>query len=144
MNLNELLKVTERSKKRLGRGIGSGRGKTAGRGTKGQKARGKVPNGFIGGTLALYKKLPYRRGLGNTKRNAGSLPVLVEKLSAFKDNSTITLQSLVEMKIINKSDAQKLSVKIVGSGDLKSKLTVNIPATKSAKAVIEKAGGQVI
>lgn len=66
MKLNQLIKVKTKNKKRLGRGIGSGKGKTAGRGTKGQKARGKIPAGFVGAT-PLYKKLPLRRGKGNPK-----------------------------------------------------------------------------
>lgn len=65
MKLNQLPKLKNRGKKRLGRGLGSGKGKTAGRGTKGQKARGKIPVNFSGAGLALYKKLPLRRGKGN-------------------------------------------------------------------------------
>ena len=65
MKLNELVKLKSRGKKRVGRGLGSKLGKTAGRGTKGQKARGKIPAGFTGAGLPTYKKLPLRRGLGN-------------------------------------------------------------------------------
>lgn len=64
MKLNQMVSIKSKPKKRLGRGIGSGKGKTAGRGTKGQKARGKIPIG-LGGGLPLYKKLPLRRGQGN-------------------------------------------------------------------------------
>lgn len=66
MKLHELMKVRAKSRKRLGRGLGSGKGKTAGRGTKGQKARGKIPATFVG-SLPLYKKLPLKRGQGNPK-----------------------------------------------------------------------------
>ncbi len=62
MNLSQLLKIKTKGLRRLGRGVGSGRGKTSGRGTKGQKARGKIPLNFTG-AMALYKKLPRRRGL---------------------------------------------------------------------------------
>lgn len=65
MRLNELIKIVSIKNKRLGRGVGSSKGKTAGRGTKGQKARGKIPAGFSGGGLPAFKKLPLRRGLGN-------------------------------------------------------------------------------
>ncbi len=83
MKLNELTKVKEISKKRLGRGLGSGKGKTSGRGTKGQKARGKIPAGFIGG-LAFYKKLPLKKGQGNTKQSDN--PKII-KLSCFNFSS---------------------------------------------------------
>ncbi len=76
MKLHQLSVVSHRSKKRVGRGLGSGKGKTGGRGTKGQKARGKIALGFIGGTLPLYKKLPYRRGLGNAKQTQKSVVYL--------------------------------------------------------------------
>lgn len=69
MKLHQLTKIKTKDKKRLGRGIGSGKGKTAGRGTKGQKARGKIPQTFTGG-LSLYKKLPLRRGYGNPKMSS--------------------------------------------------------------------------
>lgn len=148
MDLNQLRKITARSKKRLGRGLGSGKGKTSGRGTKGQKARGKVPNGFIGGTLPLYKKLPMMRGRGgrggkNMRSRSDMLPVQLEALNVFKDDQTVSIESLVEQKIVVLQDARKRGVKIVGSYDLKSKLNVSLPVTKSAKISIEKAGGQV-
>ena len=62
MQLHKLFKTTDKKAKRVGRGLGSGKGKTSGRGMKGQKSRENIPAGFIGGTLPLYKKLPYRRG----------------------------------------------------------------------------------
>ena len=67
MKLENLTKVTDRKKKRLGQGHGSGRGKTGGRGTKGQKARGKVSLTFEGGALPLIKRLPFHRGKGKNK-----------------------------------------------------------------------------
>ena len=67
MNLNQLPKIKKTSKKRLGQGHGSGKVKTSGRGTKGQKARNKVPMYFEGGALPLIKRLPYRRGKGRNK-----------------------------------------------------------------------------
>lgn len=142
MDLYQLPKLNQRSKKRLGRGLGSGRGKTSGRGTKGAKARGSIPLGFIGGTLALYKRLPFRRGVGNPKISSKSLAVDVAKLSAFKANSTVNLESLLEQKVISKKDL-KSSVKIVGNKGLTVALKVLLPVSKSARQVITKAGGEV-
>lgn len=144
MNLNKLIKITKRSQKRVGRGIGSGKGKTAGRGTKGQKARGKVPQGFIGGTLPLYKKLPYRRGIGNPKKSSKMVPVPLSKLEIFKAHEVVNIESLIEKKIISEKKTRRYSVKLVGGGNIKLALEVRLPVTKSAAAAIEKAGGKVV
>ena len=79
-----------RHKKRLGRGIGSGKGKTAGRGTKGQKARGKIPATFVG-SLPFYKKLPLRRGQGNPKLSDKLVPIKLSKLNVFKSKTVVDL-----------------------------------------------------
>lgn len=124
-------------KKRLGRGIGSGKGKTAGRGTKGQKARGKIPAQFIGG-LSLYKKLPLRRGYGNLTPSSKEKPVIIklDKLTSFKPKSVVDLASLAAgrkgAKILKSSKDTKLPP-----------LTVLIPVSRSVKELIEKAGGKV-
>ncbi len=144
MQLNSLPKLSEKSKKRVGRGIGSGRGKTSGRGMKGANARGKMPLGFTGDILPLYKKLPYRRGWHNSKVSTKMVPVLVDKLNVFKKGETVNLQSLVDAKIINSSDARKSGVKLVGPGEVTVSLNVSMPATKTAKLSIEKAGGTLI
>lgn len=146
MKLNQLLKIVKSSGKRVGRGTGSGKGKTAGRGTKGQKARGKVPQGFIGGTLPLYRRLPFRRGIGNPRRNAKTLVVPLSKFAVFNANSTINLDSLIEKKIVDENKAQKRNIKIVsgGKGKLEKALIVELPASGSAVAEIEKAGGKVV
>lgn len=150
MNLHDLSKATTKNRKRLGRGLGSGKGKTGGRGTKGQKARGKVPNGFIGGgTLALYKKLPMARGRGgrggkNMLSRSNSLPIKLEVLNSFKDGQNVTVESLIEQGVVTATEAKKRGVKIVGSADLKVKLKISLPVTKSARESIEKAGGQIV
>lgn len=144
MKLNNLPKILARPKKRLGRGLGSGKGKTGGRGMKGQKARGRVALGFIGGTLPIYKKIPYRRGLGNKIRGIKMLPVPVSKLSIFKVSSTVNLESLITAGIVKMDEAKKHGVKIVNGGNLSIALTVNLPVSKTAAAVIEKAGGKVV
>lgn len=144
MKLHQLIKTTTRSRKRVGRGIGSGKGKTAGRGTKGAKARGKIPLGFIGGTLPLYKKLPFRRGLGNPKVSAKMLPINVSSLAVLKPSSKVDIAILIQSGIVKEKEIRKVGVKIVGKGDLNIPLTVAVPISKSAAAVIEKAGGKVI
>lgn len=143
MKLHQLEKVTLTSKKRMGRGLGSGKGKTGGRGTKGQKARGKVSLGFIGGTLPMYKKLPYRRGLGNPKRSAKPAVVQLSKLSVFAAGSEVGLESLIERKIVTEKEVRKSGVKIVGSGEVPKGLIVKLPTSASVAEKIEKTGGKV-
>ncbi len=143
MNLHTLPKLNARSTKRLGRGIGSGRGKTAGRGTKGQKARGKVPQGFIGETLSLYKKLPFRRGLGNRVVSIKPMPIQLGRLDEFKPKTVIEIATLVEAGLVTETHAVKRGVKIVGNSPLKVALTVKVPTSKGAREAITKAGGTV-
>ncbi|MDD2822730.1 MAG: 50S ribosomal protein L15 [Candidatus Daviesbacteria bacterium] len=144
MKLNNLLKVSARSKKIVGRGIGSGKGKQAGRGTKGQKARGKIPAGFIGGTLPLYKKLPYNRGQRNMKSRSVALAVTLTRLSVFKSGADIDMQALIDNKIISSVDAKKRGAKIVGIGEVPTKLTIKVPISAGAAKIIETAGGTVV
>lgn len=144
MKLAELGKIKSKSKKRVGRGIGSGKGKTTGRGTKGQKARGKIPAYFIGG-LALYKKLPLRRGMGNPSPRKREKPILIklEKLISLKPKTVVDLQSLLENKIIKGTEVNK-EMKILKSKDVKlPPLTVKLPVSRSVRDLIEKAGGKV-
>ncbi len=143
MKLNELLKVTERPKKRVGRGIGSGKGKTSGRGTKGMKARGSVPRGFIGGTLPLYKRLPYVRGLGNPKRSVKPLTIKVSELNVFAKGAEVNLESVIAYKLVKEDVAKRRGIKIVDSGEIEKSLKITLPISAKAKAKIEKAGGQV-
>lgn len=142
MKLHELVKIKTKSKKRVGRGLGSGLGKTAGRGTKGQKARGKIPATFAGGTLPLYKKLPLRRGKGNIKVSAKPKVVTLSNLQVFKPKTTIDLEKLLEEKIISKRDFKR-GVKVVGGNGIKSQLIIKLSVSNNAKEVIEKMGGKV-
>ena len=143
MNLHTL-KPAEGSRKkavRVGRGIGSGNGKTSGRGHKGQKARsgGGVRPSFEGGQMPIYRRLP-KRGFKNiwAKKFA---EVNVETLNRFEDGAEVDAVALVETGILkNVLDG----VKILGNGEITKKLTVRAQAfTKSAKAKIEAAGGTV-
>lgn len=128
-------------KKRLGRGIGSGKGKTAGRGTKGQKARGKIPVTFTG-SYAFFKKLPLKRGKGNTKVSSKVKILKLGKLNVFKAQSIIDLGRLLEEKIISGKEAQA-GVKILDGGDIDKPLIVRLPVSQGARKKLEKAGGKI-
>lgn len=141
MKLQELLTVKLKSSKRIGRGPGSGKGKTGGRGTKGQKARGKIPVGFTG-SLPLYKKLPLRRGKGNPKISPKVKVISLSKLSAFKAKSSVGIEELIKEKIITLKDAKR-GVKILGSGEINIALTIKLPTSKAARKKIESKGGKV-
>ena len=141
MRLHELAKIKANGKKRLGRGVGSGRGKTAGRGTKGQKARGKIPLKFSG-DVAFYKKLPRRRGMGNPKLGLKPKLVTLSELEVFKKGSVVDLEALLGTKVINEEDVKR-GVKILGMGEISHAITVKLPASASARQKIEKSGGKV-
>lgn len=131
--------VTE--SKRLGRGIGSGLGKTSGKGHKGQWARsgGGVRPGFEGGQMPLIRRLP-KRGFNNYFRKIYAT-VNVEALNVFEDGTVVTLGLLVEKGIVGK--AEEYGLKVMGNGDLTKKLTVQAQKfTQSAAEKIEKAGGK--
>ena len=125
---------------RRGRGHGSGNGKTAGKGHKGQKARSGAPRpGFEGGQMPLYRRLPKR---GFTNRNTKEIiSINVDVLSRFEDNTDVTVELLLESGAIS---AAKDGVKILGGGELTKKLNVKANAfSASAKEKIEAAGGTV-
>ena len=129
------------SKKRLGRGIGSGLGKTSGKGHKGQNARsgGGVRPGFEGGQNPLYRRIP-ARGFSNAKFKKVYSVVNVSSLNSFEPNTVVDAVKLLESGILSK--IEKDGVKILGNGDLTKKLTVQVGAySESAKAKIEAAGG---
>ena len=142
MNLSEL-KPAEGAKQsnefRRGRGHGSGNGKTAGKGHKGQKARSGAPRpGFEGGQLPLYRRLP-KRGFTNIN-SKNIIGIGVDRLNAFEDGAEVTVAALVEKGIVSNP---KDGVKIVGNGELTKKLTVQANAfSASAAAKIEALGGK--
>lgn len=143
MKLESLEKLVDKSKKRVGRGIGSGRGKTSTRGSKGQKSRGKIPAGFTGGGLPLYKKLPFKRGWGNRQVSAKLTVIKLSDLNGFTDKVAVNLTTLFERGLISKSDIKK-GVKVLAGGQLKQALTVELPVSKSAKEEILKQGGKIV
>src|SRR5258708_21034074 len=128
MKLEKISKTVRRPKKRVGRGIGSGLGKTAGRGTKGQKARGKIPVGFTGSGLATFKKLPLKRGLGNSAVSLKPRIVHLSKLNVFKGKSIIDLEQLAKANIISKNDVRN-AVKILADVELNVPLVLTFPVT---------------
>ncbi|MBI4999709.1 50S ribosomal protein L15 [Candidatus Gottesmanbacteria bacterium] len=145
MELHKLPKLLKSPKKRLGRGHGSGRGKTAGRGTKGQKARGKIKLGFEGGQLPLIKRLPLRRGKGRNKSLApGPIVVNIKYLNVLAKGSQVDLETLIKARIVKEDEARAFGVKILGDGELKIPLKVSLPCSKGAAEKIKKAGGEVI
>ena len=123
---------------RRGRGHGSGNGKTAGKGHKGQKARsGATRPGFEGGQMSLYRRLPKR---GFTNRNGKDIiGINVSALERFENDTVVTVETLIEAGIVkNPRDG----VKILGNGELTKKLTVKVDAvSEGAKAKIEAVGG---
>lgn len=144
MALNNLKKITKRSKKRLGQGHGSGKVKTSGRGTKGQHARNTVPLRSEGGALPLTKRLPYLRGKGRNKsfRNV-PLVVNIKHLESLPKNTVVDMDVLIKNKIVKASDAKEFGVKILGDGEIKQALVIKLPISKSALRKIEKAGGRI-
>ena len=144
MKLNELKPVegAKHSKKRLGRGIGSGNGKTAGRGAKGQNARsgGGVRPGYEGGQTPLFKRLP-KRGFTNVRHKEYAIVNLGEIDKKFEAGSVVDLASLKAAGLVKK---EYEGVKILGEGELTKALTFKVvKVTKSAQEKISKAGGTV-
>ena len=146
IKLNNLIQINKR-KLRVGRGIGSGKGKTCGRGVKGQKSRSGVAiKSFEGGQMPLYRRLP-KRGFNPindnkiiAKINLGQIQFFIKK-NKIKNEKIINLESLKKANIINKKSSQ---VKILGSGEIKDKITLEANLfSKSAKNKLEKNGSTV-
>lgn len=133
-----------KKRKRVGRGIAAGQGKTAGRGTKGQKARsgGGVRPYFEGGQLPLVRKIPFARGVGfRDPWRVQFTPVNLNRLAAFEEGSEVTPATLAEAGIIDRADEL---VVILGHGDVQHPLTVKAHRiSSSAQTKIEAAGGVV-
>lgn len=143
MKIHELSVTATKSAKRVGRGIGSGTGKTAGRGTKGQNSRsgGGVRPGFEGGQNPLAKRLPKKRGFRSINA-VDYAEISLGYLDSLKAGATVTNQSLVDTKVIPNLHTP---VKVLGNGELTKKLTVTLQAaTKTAQEGIIKAGGSFV
>ncbi|GEC15502.1 50S ribosomal protein L15 [Nitrobacter winogradskyi] len=137
---------SRKKRMRIGRGIGSGKGKTGGRGGKGQTARSGVRiNGFEGGQMPLHRRLP-KRGFNNIFRvefaeiNLDRLQDAIDA-GSIDANTTVNAESLVKSGVVRRA---KGGVRLLGRGEIKAKLTVEVHgASKSAIAAVEKAGGTV-
>ena len=145
INLNNRDKINK-PKKRIGRGIGSGKGKTSGRGVKGQKSRSGVAiKSFEGGQMPLYRRLPKRGFNPIGKKNIAILNL--DKIQTFIDKKNITTKEtlnsdlLKKLKLINKNS---IKLKILGSGEIKEKINIEADlASKSAIDKLEKLGGSI-
>ncbi|MFL5981935.1 MAG: 50S ribosomal protein L15 [Gaiellaceae bacterium] len=151
LNLSSLKPAqSQKPRKRVGRGLGSGKGRYSGRGIKGQKSRAgshKMRAGFEGGQMPIYMRLGKLRGA--TSKDAmpigpfrtSSVPVNVGALDRFDDGAEVTPESLVEAGVIKNT---KTDVKLLGNGELKKKLTVRVHAiSATAREKVEAAGGTV-
>ena len=148
MKLNSIgIKIFKKSK-RVGRGIGSGKGKTAGRGVKGQKARsGVAVKSFEGGQMPLFRRLP-KRGFNAIKNRANNLVINLRDISSLIDKKKINIVEKVDLSNLlfskDKKNSKYVKVKILGTGEIKHK--VNLLAhsfSQSAKSKIEKLGGSI-
>ena len=148
MKLNSIgIKIFKKSK-RVGRGIGSGKGKTAGRGVKGQKARsGVAVKSFEGGQMPLFRRLP-KRGFNSIKNRANNLVINLRDISSLIDKKKINTVEKIDLSSLlfskDKKNSKYVKVKILGTGEIKHK--VNLLAhsfSQSAKSKIEKLGGSI-
>ena len=144
-NLNTTVKVKIK-KMRVGRGIGSGKGKTSGRGVKGQKSRSGVAiKSFEGGQMPLYRRLP-KRGFNPLKKEKIAI-LNLDKIQKFIDNKKISQDSKIDIETLKKANIVNKSfnkIKILGSGDIKNKINLNVDfISESAKKKLEKAGGTI-
>lgn len=142
--LSNLPKINIEKKKRLGRGLGSGKGSKSGRGTtRHQKARESIPLHFEGGQGRIVKKFPLLRGKGkNNPIKKRAFIIDLEMLNKLTDNSTVNIATLVKENIVA-DGVENLSIKILANGQLKKKLIIELPVSKKVKEVVEKLGGQV-
>ena len=144
-NLNTTVKVKIK-KMRVGRGIGSGKGKTSGRGVKGQKSRSGVAiKSFEGGQMPLYRRLP-KRGFNPLKKEKIAI-LNLDKIQKFIENKKISQDSKIDIETLKKANIVNKSfnkIKILGSGDIKNKINLNVDfISESAKKKLEKVGGTI-
>ena len=145
MQLNNLLKIN-RKKIRVGRGIGSGRGKTSSRGHKGQKSRSGVAiKSFEGGQMPLYRRLP-KRGFNPIEKTKMAI-LNLDKIQTFIDKKSIKLTETLNSELLKKLKLIKknsIKLKILGSGNIKDKINIEADlASKSAIEKLEKVGGSI-
>lgn len=146
MRLDQLPRVVQKGKKRVGRGYGSGKGgHTVGRGQKGQKSRSKIHPLFEGtkNKKSLFQRLPLLRGKGRFKPSGKKqLTINVKDLNILPEGTTVDLESLVKAGIVG-PEARGLGIKVLGNGDLEKKLIVKVSVTRGAIEKIKAAGGEI-
>lgn len=143
---DSLPKVVKGRSKRLGRGYGSGKGgHTVGRGQKGQKSRKDLNILFEGVKVkkSLIKRLPLQPGKGRLKPKQKPLIIKLALLNILPTGSKVNIDSLDKYGVVKKEELGRAGVKILGNGQIKKKLTVSVPVSKSAAKKIVKAGGKV-
>ena len=142
----DLPKISIKRKKRVGRGYGSGKGgHTVGRGQKGQKSRSRLHILFEGTKTkkSLLRRLPLKRGKDKFKAKLKPVVVSFDQLNLLKDGTTVNIETLIKAGIITLDDAKKYGVKVLASGKLTKKLTINLPTSKGAAQKILDIGGKV-
>ena len=146
MRLNTFNKKIHKTKKRVGRGIGSGLGKTSGRGVKGQKSRSGVSiKAYEGGQMPLYRRLP-KRGFNSLYKKEKNIAINLDKISKLIDNKKIDSSKSIDLRkfLLKPKTPKKIKVKVLGTGEISTKVTILADHfSKSAQAKIEKAGGKI-
>lgn len=143
MKLHTLTKLVTGKKKRQGLGYGTGTGgHTSGRGQKGQKSRNGVRLSFTGSSWVWFKRLPFMRGKSRFNTFSKDVTITLTALNVFKSGTSITKEFLCEKGLISKSEAGSANIKIVATGELKTKLIVSVHATLTAQRAIIAAGGE--
>ena len=146
VKLNNFSKKIHKAKKRVGRGIGSGLGKTSGRGAKGQKSRSGVSiKSYEGGQMPLYRRLP-KRGFNSLYKREKNVAINLDKITKLIEAKKLDSSKSIDLRkfLLKAKKPSKLKVKVLGSGDIKIKISILADKfSETAKSKIEKAGGSV-
>ena len=146
VKLNNFSKKIHKAKKRVGRGIGSGLGKTSGRGAKGQKSRSGVSiKSYEGGQMPLYRRLP-KRGFNSLYKREKNVAINLDKITKLIEAKKLDSSKSIDLRkfLLKAKKPSKLKVKVLGSGDIKIKISILADKfSETAKLKIEKAGGSV-
>jgi len=146
VSLNNLNIKSHKPKKRVGRGIGSGSGKTSGRGMKGQKSRSGVAiKSYEGGQMPLYRRLP-KRGFNSLYKKEKDVAINLHNISKLIESKKIDSSKSIDLRkfLLKQKKLKKVKVKVLGTGDIKVKINILADKfSKSAQAKIEKAGGKI-
>jgi large subunit ribosomal protein L15 len=142
--LSNLPKTVDKSKKRVGRGAGTGKGAKSARGTtRHQAARENIPLSFEGGQGKMVKRFPLLRGKGRNKSIVSKPEVItLDHLNMFDEGSTVDMQALADKKLIHVG-SHEMSVKVLNNGTLTKKLIIVLPVSQTVKKRIEELGGEV-